>query len=1687
MTSTTKVRCLIAATLLCSAVEAQQVPSQQRGLTADTAYQPGVVDNINLFNGGLTLSIPLGPTYPVSPRLSFSLIATYSSNGWDYDDRSCFVPGVGTENYEHGIEAPHTNVAFGWRVQLGKIVEDTPYTSAVQYLSPDGSQHGFYPELHPGTGSTGNVWYSNNSTYMRLRYRSAGSCTAAPGGSGDCYRLEFPDGTIHEFHDFGTGTENREWLLTRMTDSFGFDHWVKVDYSTANQWRIEDSHGREHTVFFTGGRVDKVHVARFGTTAKSEYDFTTTATTIGVRNLPFTPACEGGAPAQSTTVPLLTQLDLPDGSAYRMEYLDSWNPPDVLSGGIHRLRLSAGGEYKWTYGLINFKSQGTTLLGDFVGEAFGVTKKEMFTAFGNSATKIGEWNYDYATVLNPPVDPPQPGNPPPCFHSTTVTDPNGDYSVHYFDSAPSGFSRWQYGLPFRRCDATGASQAGAADFLSEEVFDAAGTKLRSVYLAYDSDGRDAGFQQEKNHRLRRRRTVFHDDDDRFRLVESSDFDGLGNYRKTVTSGDFAGPQSRTREVSYNPGSGTLLIDPEDSQLLPQNSFILPGVNAPWVLGTFTERTISEDGATATEQFCFQSSTGFLERKRMLAGDLPQTHDVIASFKQELVGGNGTGFIEAEKLYGGDSGAVSTSTDLCGLDLPAEPQSHVVHSYGFGVRRTSRFVEPDNSDETVLVTLDADIDQHTGLISASRDSAGVETNFVYDNMARLVRTEPSEGAWSNITYSFPSPTSAALPSFTFEDCPNGQASCGAPLTERRSQLDGLGRLFEESVFYPEGTGIGGSARRFKYDGMDRKIRESVWETVNQETKFEYDRFGRITKIQSVDTSLAPAIFTYRGERRIDRSEKVATRFPGDDEHYVCYREEHDSFGRVVKVNENRGSDGSGACQNQSSSGFITTYSYDQSDRLEHVCAMGGGSECVQERLFVYDNRQFLIAEQHPEVGPAGGGWINYSYDAHGNVLSKEIAGSDAFSLRYRYDAANRLIGVEDVVSASPLTTRPLKSFHFGRANDGSDRRMGKLVLAKRFNHVDIVSPLDQSGALAAVVSQAYKYEGLDGRVSERQTRFSLDRGHYAFTTAFEYHPLGHFSAIEYPVCLQEQCAGLDPSRRVEMNYSRGFLRQVQGFASDFEYQLGGMLKRLTHENGVVESIEASPRNLMRPDRIETSGVAAGNNWNSGTYLFDASGNIKAVGAQLYTYDRMSRLVAGEIEVNGSSRAQTISYDPSGNVTSLQTNGTLITTDVSPATNRLTGAQYDAGGNVLGFTLFGETFDFQYDPLNRMKHLRSNTDQARVFLYDSDDERTFTFDCPASDCDSQEARLEATIRSFDHKILRSYRQPFGQSWAWQADYVYRDDDLLAAVEDDGGVASRIHFHLDHLGTPRQITDEDAQEVALHSYYPFGEEATDSGQNNRPLRFAGHERDNNGSSLGGQLDYMHARFAAPVIGRFLSVDPIKSAKLRQPQSWNRYSYNASNPMNFLDPDGREVVFAQDKNYKRTQKKLRPKIVQALRRPSFRAVFLKVASQPDFTVTISTAKLNSQPKLAAMRRGNSLSSTAVEFAKGLPTFTQTFVTGKLTGATLKFDLLAMSIHPTDKSGVLTVAHEFHHMEAALDAQLTGVRANLAWKESLKGDLPGSSSGPANNFGVTVFNEASDITTEDAERILLQFIEPLP
>jgi RHS repeat-associated protein len=159
---------------------------------------------------------------------------------------------------------------------------------------------------------------------------------------------------------------------------------------------------------------------------------------------------------------------------------------------------------------------------------------------------------------------------------------------------------------------------------------------------------------------------------------------------------------------------------------------------------------------------------------------------------------------------------------------------------------------------------------------------------------------------------------------------------------------------------------------------------------------------------------------------------------------------------------------------------------------------------------------------------------------------------------------------------------------------------------------------------------------------------------------------------------------------------------------------------------------------------------------------------------------------------------------------------------------------------------------------------------------------------------------TLRGLGNQVLREYKVIGGDQinhWRWNKDYIYYSGRLLAS-ESPAGLR---HYHLDHLGTPRLITDSAGNAIGpAYQYFPFGEEATAAPPADERLRFTGHERDMDRAGM--QLDYMHARFYRAGFGKFLSVDPGKDSNPKLPQSWNMYTYARNNPINATDPDGRE-----------------------------------------------------------------------------------------------------------------------------------------------------------------------------------------
>lgn len=117
---------------------------------------------------------------------------------------------------------------------------------------------------------------------------------------------------------------------------------------------------------------------------------------------------------------------------------------------------------------------------------------------------------------------------------------------------------------------------------------------------------------------------------------------------------------------------------------------------------------------------------------------------------------------------------------------------------------------------------------------------------------------------------------------------------------------------------------------------------------------------------------------------------------------------------------------------------------------------------------------------------------------------------------------------------------------------------------------------------------------------------------------------------------------------------------------------------------------------------------------------------------------------------------------------------------------------------------------------------------------------------------------------------------------------------------------YFHNDHLGSPWLITNASGGEVQRLNFNAWGRRRDASNWNNYTnlpemkfdRGFTGHEH----LEMFGLIN-MNARLYDPVLGRFLSPDPLVQVP-DFTQSYNGYSYALNNPLSYKDPNGESFI---------------------------------------------------------------------------------------------------------------------------------------------------------------------------------------
>ena len=151
--------------------------------------------------------------------------------------------------------------------------------------------------------------------------------------------------------------------------------------------------------------------------------------------------------------------------------------------------------------------------------------------------------------------------------------------------------------------------------------------------------------------------------------------------------------------------------------------------------------------------------------------------------------------------------------------------------------------------------------------------------------------------------------------------------------------------------------------------------------------------------------------------------------------------------------------------------------------------------------------------------------------------------------------------------------------------------------------------------------------------------------------------------------------------------------------------------------------------------------------------------------------------------------------------------------------------------------------------------------------------------------------------DGLILRK-----GMPLLWQFDGGYVDLDA------NGTPTSWNYYVTDHLGSTRMIVDSNDSIREVINYYPFGSEmrmeapAQMTSDPSHPFRFTGKELDKqNGLNM---YDFGARWYDVAGVPMWTSVDPLAEKK----PNMTPYHYCHNDPVNLIDPDGREAGLPEE-----------------------------------------------------------------------------------------------------------------------------------------------------------------------------------
>jgi RHS repeat-associated protein len=272
------------------------------------------------------------------------------------------------------------------------------------------------------------------------------------------------------------------------------------------------------------------------------------------------------------------------------------------------------------------------------------------------------------------------------------------------------------------------------------------------------------------------------------------------------------------------------------------------------------------------------------------------------------------------------------------------------------------------------------------------------------------------------------------------------------------------------------------------------------------------------------------------------------------------------------------------------------------------------------------------------------------------------------------------------------------------------------------------------------------------------------------------------------------------------------------------------------------------------------------------------------SESFTYDAWRRLAQAQTLNQTSSGTWNLqwSYDRLGNRLSQGGTGNGVTIGqpnftIDAGTNRIVGYCYDAAGNLTdegGCPAAGSPHRYTFDGTNRLITVNNGTATA-----------SYTYMGPL--------RIKKVTGGTTTVYIYSGTKPIAEYVGGQLskEYIYSGSRMLATI---AGAAITYH-HPDHLSS-RAETDATGTATRTFGSFPYGETWYETGTIDK-WKFTSYERDTAAGETG--LDYAVFRQYSSGEARYTTADLVNGNAFI-PQSLNRFSYVANDPVNLIDPLG-------------------------------------------------------------------------------------------------------------------------------------------------------------------------------------------